>query len=327
MTQMFFVEHCVPAQVEYTKGRTTTKNECYCGSGADKEHMMVALTMTRGLPGSGKSTWAVAEVRRLGVGRAVRVNKDLLRTMLHDGVWTKNATEKQILKARDVLVSSFLETGVDVIVDDTNLAPRHGARLEQLATAAGATFVVRDFTDVSVDECVRRDLNRAVSVGEKVIKDMWRRYLRPVVEPYPITVGLPSAVIVDIDGTVADMAGVRGPFDWAKVGQDAPIEAVIRLVRDLSAAGEKILFVTGRDGSCREATLAWLNTHVGVPIEALIMKDAGDHRPDSVTKLEHFDAHIRGRYNVRFCLDDRDRAVALYRSLGLVVLQVAEGSF
>ena len=31
-----------------------------------------------------------------------------------------------------------------------------------------------------------------------------------------------KAIIVDVDGTLADMRGVRSPFEWDKVLQDKP---------------------------------------------------------------------------------------------------------
>ena len=41
------------------------------------------------------------------------------------------------------------------------------------------------------------------------------------------------AIIVDVDGTLADMRGVRGPFEWDKVHLDKPHQDIIDLVRDL----------------------------------------------------------------------------------------------
>ena len=42
-----------------------------------------------------------------------------------------------------------------------------------------------------------------------------------------------KAIIVDVDGTLADMRGIRGPFEWDKVSQDKPHQDVIDLVKDL----------------------------------------------------------------------------------------------
>jgi len=52
----------------------------------------------------------------------------------------------------------------------------------------------------------------------------------------------------------------------------------------------------------------------------------GGLKPYTV-KQELYDAHIRDRYEVVFCLDDRDQSVAFWRSLGLACFQVAPGNF
>jgi hypothetical protein len=57
------------------------------------------------------------------------------------------------------------------------------------------------------------------------------------------------------------------------------------------------------------------------------MRPVGDMRKDSVVKAEIFDREIRGRYHVVAVFDDRDQVVKTWRSLGLTVFQVAEGSF
>lgn len=136
----------------------------------------------------------------------------------------------------------------------------------------------------------------------------------------------PQAVMVDIDGTVA-LRGDRSPFDESRVGEDLPNVAVIRVVRLMQTAGYRVLFCSGRTDACRDATVAWLDRHVGVPYEALHMRTVGDFRKDSVVKLEIFDRHIRHSYQVVAVFDDRDQVVKAWRGIGLPVFQVAEGDF
>lgn len=285
------------------------------------------LTMTKGLPASGKSTWACAQILASEPGRCVRINKDLLRDMLHAGRW-QPGTEKQVLAARDALVERYLADGIDVIVDDTNLDPFHERTLRRLAVRHDARFVVADFTGVSADECVRRDLLRDRPVGETVIRRMQDTYLRGVTaaSSEPRQIEDDEVVLVDIDGTLALMNG-RSPYDWARVGEDSPNTAVVNLVRLLHRAGIRVMFLSGRDSICRAQTEAWLVEHVGVPGE-LVMRPAGDSRKDATVKRELFDAHVAGRYRVLFVLDDRDQVVAMWRDeLGLTCLQVAPGNF
>ena len=57
------------------------------------------------------------------------------------------------------------------------------------------------------------------------------------------------------------------------------------------------------------------------------MRRTKDFRKDAIVKTELFDAHIRGRYEVLFVLDDRNQVVEMWRVMGLPCLQVAAGDF
>ena len=143
---------------------------------------MATLTITRGLPGSGKTTWAR---RQRG---AVRVNRDDLRRMLHGGMIGLGWAEVQVTVAQRALVEALLRAGVNVICDDTNLRSRYVRDLAALARAGGADVVIRDFTDVPVDVCVARDTAREPPerVGEDTIRAMWKRHLEGRALPLPV---------------------------------------------------------------------------------------------------------------------------------------------
>jgi predicted kinase len=300
-----------------------------CGpkKAAVKEKTVKTLIMTKGLPGSGKSTWAKEYVLKSAPGSVVRVNKDDLRMMLHADRW-KAKTEDDIVRARDALVETFLLRGESVIVDDTNFNPVHERRLRVLAERHGAQFEIEDFTHVPLHTCIVRDLKREKSVGTEVIRRLYDQYVRPPVEPVEYVEGMPNAVLVDIDGTLARMVA-RKPFDWDKVATDAPMDDVIDLVNTLRVAGAEIVFLSGRDGSCYEATREWLARHVGPwTVSAhLHMRAPGDNRKDSVVKREIYEGKIRNYYNTWLVLDDRNQVVEMWRGLGLRCLQVAPGDF
>jgi hypothetical protein len=133
--------------------------------------------------------------------------------------------------------------------------------------------------------------------------------------------------ICDIDGTLA-LRGDRGPFDWKRVGEDKPNEPVIEVVRALRRAGHGIVFVSGRMESCRDATAAWLDQHLFPVLGMLLMmRPDDDYRPDDVLKREIWETKIRDRFDVAGVIDDRAKVVAMWRSLGLTCLAVAEGNF
>jgi predicted kinase len=293
------------------------------------------LLITRGLPASGKTTFA-----RKFQPYVVRVNRDDVRRMLHGRRLFTPWAEGQVTAVQRAMVEALLRARADVIVDDTNLRPRTVREWAELAARYGATFEVHDFTDVPLAECLRRDAERPADerVGEVGIRRMYDRYLKGRTLPLPIPSvnqadvryvpddTLPPAVLVDIDGTVAVM-GDRGPYDWHRVGEDAPNQAVIAAVRAMHAAGNAIVFCTGRDESSRDETDAWLDLFVGVPYEGLFMRPWGDSRRDSIVKQEIFESQIRDRWRIVGVFDDRQHVVRMWRSLGLTVFQVAEGDY
>jgi predicted kinase len=299
---------------------------------------MTRLLITRGLPASGKTTFA----RKLQPG-VVRVNRDDLRRMLHGQRLFTQWAEGQVTHAQRSSVEALLRARTDVIVDDTNLRNKTVREWAEMAARFDATFEVHDFTDVPLDECLRRDAGRPEDekVGEEPIRRMHARYLAgknlPLPVPYvdvggpgivytPPAADAPQVVLVDIDGTVALMNG-RSPYDMTRVGEDLPNPAVIAAVRAMHAAGHGIVFCSGRDDSCRAETEAWLELHVGVKYEALFMRAEGDSRKDSIVKREIFDNQIRDRWTVVGVFDDRMQVVRMWRALGLTVFQVAEGDF
>lgn len=297
------------------------------------------LTMTKGLPASGKTTWAKEEVLK-SKGKTKRINKDDLRAMLDAGEWS-NKNEDHILKVRDKLIIHYMSNGYNVIVDDTNLAEKHEKALQELAQGFNAMFEVKDFTDVPLRTCLDRDSARPNSVGAKVIKGMHRQFLKGKYKPYvapPYNPDLPDCIIVDIDGTLAHMNG-RNPYDYGQVHTDVVDENVANIVRryaqrDIMEATPDtyIIIVSGRDDTCKDETLKWLADN-NIPFDEFYMRDHtlvdedGNKLDDTIIKKNIYEEMIKPRFNVRFVLDDRDRVVEMWRGEGLKVLQVAEGDF
>lgn len=314
--------------------------------------MTGTLLIARGLPGSGKSTWAKAWVA-LDPTHRTRLNRDDLRASLHGG-FHGYETEQQVTQVQHLSAEAFLKRGIDVITDDTNLVAKYVKEWLTLAEKVGAEVEWHDeFLDVSLDECISRDEKRTVGyVGNKVIRDMHTRFLsrgrlkRPelaaealaATKPYDGTPGAPKAILVDLDGTIATNTGHRSFFDWSKVGDDDPVPEVIDIVHWAESSGITPIFVSGRDAVCYKETYDWIAEHVYniAPWEVkllsnqfltLFMREEGDQRQDSIVKLEIFDREIRDNYDVVFCLDDRNQVVKAYRGIGLRVLQVQDGDF
>ncbi len=139
-----------------------------------------SLILTRGLPGSGKTTWALKAAPLLG---AVVVDRDKVRATIWPGpgpwphgdrVWEDRCTV-----AQHAMVDGLLRHGTSVILHDTNLLRAHLAALRELGEAAGATVSVRSFLGVSIEQCIERDALRPESeqVGAAAIRRMWAEHL------------------------------------------------------------------------------------------------------------------------------------------------------
>lgn len=281
---------------------------------------MRTVTLTRGLPGSGKTTWARQE-QSINKNIVV-VCKDDLRAMLNNGVWSK-ANEKLVLDARDGIIIEALLDGRDVIVADTNFEKKHEDHIRDLVEkyVEGVTVKVMNF-DTPLEECIARDLKRPNSVGEKVIKRMYYQYiaLRPKIERETL---LNPAIVCDLDGTLAILNG-RNPYDASTCENDLLNENVADIVYTYAGGGCEIIITSGRSDKYREQTEKWLSRY-GVDYKMLLMRSHGDMRKDAIIKEEMYRANIKGKFNVAFVLDDREQVVEMWRSLGLTCFQVNEG--
>lgn len=274
--------------------------------------------MTKGLPSSGKSTWAKEEVIHTN-GKTKRVNKDDLRAMIDAGNWSKDR-EKHILEMRDTLVKYYLTAGYSVIVDDTNLAYKHEMVLRGIAREFNADFEIKDFTDIPYSVCIERDMGRANKVGAKVIMAQYNQFLKPESPKYNFR--LRDAIICDIDGTLA-LIRDRNPYDASNCMNDDVERAVAHIVNNVPGT---VLLVSGRENKYRKQTELWLLEN-GIRHKKLYMRETADRREDSIVKKEIYEREIKDKYNVLFVLDDRNRVVDMWRSLGLKCLQVEEGYF
>ncbi len=299
------------------------------------------LIALRGLPGSGKSTLA-AQIVAEEPERTVAVSRDELRTMFHGRRLGTREQEEQVTQAEETLVRTMLLAGNTVVVHDTNLQPEHMERWQEVAFAAGANFGVIDLTDVPLETCLGQNALRIGTlayVPEKVIVEMHTKWVAgrgyPLPRPEKSATemyqdpgpGLPTVLVVDLDGTFC-LRGDRSPYDETRVSEDTVNETVLGLVNQAADhMGDRIIFMSGRSERCRPDTERWLAEHYGRPYEKLLMRPAGDVRRDAVVKEELFDAEVRRQYRVRLVLDDRDQVVAMWRRLGLVVWQVADGDF
>jgi predicted kinase len=276
------------------------------------------LILTKGLPASGKTTWAKEYIQKYP--ETANLCKDDLRLQLG----STNKREKRVIKVRDLLTEHYFEQGYSVIWSDTNLNPVHIRRGTELAKQYQAELVIQDFTDVPLAECIRRDLVRANSVGQQVIEQMYYEYLdkpdpQPAIDPE-----LPNCYLVDIDGTLA-VNNTRHPFDWDRVGEDGLHQLVATMIEKLGR-DTNIILLSGRSSVCRDLTIDWLKQH-NISYKDLFMRPADDQRPDDILKSELYYFHVHNQYNVIGVIDDRPKVCRMWRNLGLSVFQVGNPDY
>jgi len=240
--------------------------------------------------------------------------------MLDGGVWSKH-NEEEVLGVRDILIENFLRRGFNVIVDDTNLDPKHAKRIKEMIGEMNEELfnvdIEEKFFDVPVYECIERDKLRGNKmVGEKVIIDMWKKYLSSHVET-PMQEMQVRCIIVDVDGTLAYKCD-RDIYDLSKVDGDIPNTRLIWIIRFLKE-GCRVFIMSGRDDSSKQVTEQWL-TKNGVRYDDIFMRKAGDMRPDYIVKKEMYEEHIKDRYEVMGVFDDRPSLIRMWKEQGLFVL-------
>lgn len=284
-----------------------------------KNNKKPKLLMLRGLPGSGKSTYA----KELESKGWARVNKDDIRKEFFPDYTFKD--EKEVVYMEDAEIIAELREGNNVVVDDTNFAPKHQQRLEKIAKEEDADFEVL-LIDTPLEECIKRNRKRANNVPMEAILNMYRKYIAPYREEHvKYNDALDEAILVDIDGTLAHIDGdnPRSPYDASRAMEDVLDDAVSVLTSMCYQHGYRVIVLTGRHSGHLQVTKDWLAAN-GVEYDEIHCRDEEDTRADYIVKKELFEQHVKDKYNVKFVVDDRPQVCRMWRSLGLKTLQVGD---
>lgn len=293
---------------------------------------MGALILTRGIPASGKSTWAKEYVREDPTTR-IRVNRDDIRRMLYATTdrMLDHQQEKVVSIVEKAIAKEALAAGKTVVIDAMNLRARWVKDWLEL----GYPVEFQDFP-VALAVALDRNARRMFPIPSDAIERIYGRLTRngalpappelaePAVEPDPYEPDweLPTAVVVDIDGTLAHNNSGRSFYDMDRVGEDDVDDSVRAFVNSLNAE-HQVIIVSGRDKSALHATQLWLQDN-SISHDYLYMREIGDDRPDTVIKRELFDRHIRDRFNVLGVIDDRPSVCRCWRAMGVKTFQVGD---
>lgn len=135
---------------------------------------MSKLIITRGLPASGKSTWAKQWVLEDPEHR-VRINQDDIRLML--GKYWVPSREKLVQEIQFDAIVEALSREFDVVIDNTNLNKKVLDQFNRLIkTFEDYEIEYKDFFDTPLSVCIERDKNRDLQVTEKVIRSFYNNY-------------------------------------------------------------------------------------------------------------------------------------------------------
>ena len=140
-----------------------------------------------------------------------------------------------------------------------------------------------------------------------------------------------AIVIVDIDGTIADVrhrlhhiqGGRRKNWKafFEAMDSDTPIEPMIERVHELEREYD-IIIVTGRPEHYRVRTEKWLKAH-GIRYLKLFMRPDGDHRPDYTVKAEVLREFPKGK--IVLAIDDREPVCDMWEKNGIRCIRVDNG--
>lgn len=145
---------------------------------------MTVVILCKGLPGSGKTTWAEEYVR--SHPQSVLVCRDDIRERIFAAPGRENYQpefEELVRGIRDFSIAHAVRCKVKtVVVADTNLYRRTVGRLLRLIDSLQAEGLVvdvqwQDFTHVPLEVCIERDARREHPVGEDRIRAMHDQWM------------------------------------------------------------------------------------------------------------------------------------------------------
>lgn len=279
------------------------------------------LIVLVGPPGSGKSTLAATFTDYVYINQDTQ-GKDHLKKFLNS-----------------------VSEGQKIVVDRMGFNVDQRKRYLEPAKAAGYKTTIKVLHQpraVCLSRCLERKDHPTIKNqvdANNALNTFFSKYERPseneadVIEFIYPNEYKPSAVIIDLDGTMCDVSHrlhhVRGEKrNWKAFFQeltnDSPNEWCRSIVNSMKEH-YSIIFASGRPDDYYKQTKEWLIRH-GLPTD-LYMRCRGDHRQDYIAKEIILDFEILTRVNPLMFIDDRKQVVDLWRKRGFICLQCDDGEF
>jgi len=295
---------------------------------------MKKLQVLIGLPCSGKSTYAMDFLKK--EENWFRISRDDIRMTMF-GTEHNPLIEGLVTKLQTTLMLKALKADMNVIVDNCNIRASYRQDLFNIASLVGDVLYEEKIFDTSLQECIKRNKERARKVPEDVIvkfakegrEILWGKY-KPrkefIAKPESSNLiqdpSLPKAVICDNDGTLSLLNG-RNPYDASTCDKDLPHEHVIEMIKLYHSAGYQIIFLSGREDKYREPTIKFYETYLpDITDYILYMRKTGDQRKDVIIKEEIYTQQIDGKYFISAWVDDRLQVCRWVHDKGLPLFRV-----
>jgi predicted kinase len=296
---------------------------------------MSKLIVLQGCPCSGKSTWSKEYIKNNE--NTIRVCRDDIRLELNNGKYSMDNEREVSIYEKERIIAG-IHSNLDVIIDATNLNPKTIKQWNDLANDLECDIEFKKFY-IPFSEAMVRSKKRkeegGLYISKKVMLGFYKRYFpnelsdeftdkRIIKEP---ELKLPNCVICDLDGTLALHQG-RHPYEWDKISTDKMDSRLQLMLMKLHANNQsEIIFVTGRNAEARQATIEWLDKHLGIKDYKLYTKEPNEYTSGEVYKERIYHEYIENKYNVLCVFEDSDRCVLMWRKLGLLTCQLENNDY
>ena len=146
------------------------------------------IIICRGIPGSGKSTWAKQWVQQSPKKR-IRINYDDMRMMFGE-YWVPHRENFPFLKdIRNGILRDAIYNDFDVVIDNMNLNPKEindiRYQVQEICYERSCRegYNVQyeiEFMDFKtpLEECIKRDSKRLNKIGAEKITEIYNKYIK-----------------------------------------------------------------------------------------------------------------------------------------------------
>lgn len=257
--------------------------------------------------------------------------------------------DKQGKEGHRLEFSKALFEEKNIIVDRLNFDLEQRNRYLKVAKQLGYTtkiVVLHENRTTCLERCLSREHHETIKNKEdasRALDMFFRKYERvkdyeaDVVERcWPNKVEKTDAIWSDLDGTLCNVEHRRHfvrtegkKKDWKSFFQALVNDTInVPVMETLKRFNHNhdIVYCSGRSDDYRGQTVEWLQKNEA-PNGYLFMRPRNDFRDDTIVKEIMLEFEVFTRYNILFCLDDRDSVVSMLRKHGLTVFQVAPGDF